>query len=437
MAVPGTPLFLFSLNYGFWGLMGLSRFILGRDKPKKANLKINSAQVAAIVPAKNEAPVIKKTIASLKKFLPPKNIHVVSDGSSDDTEKIARKEKVNVLAFKKSKGKAGALTAGINFFKLTKKFKAVLFVDADTIIGKNYLKNALPFFNDSRVAAIAGSAKTLWQPEKQSFWNSVIIAHRERMYFLTQILIRYGQTWGPFNVCPIIPGFASLYRSQALEKIKIKKPGIIIEDFNMTFEVHKKKLGKIVYHPGVYGNTQDPSRLRDYFKQMNRWSLGFWQTIRHHGVWPSFFWVVLLIYLTEVVLSSLILLCLPILAIILLLPGLSNGLILELPYFKTTYNLLFSLTDLPLLFYSFYLPDYLLTCLTVIAKGRAGYLIYGLFFPFLKMIDAYTLVFNLPKAWLTSSSGSWISPQRYQVSFAKSPARNPKPNQEEYESRKS
>ena len=44
-----------------------------------------------------------------------------------------------------------------------------------------------------------------------------IIAYRERVYVLTQYLQKYGQTWKRTNVAYIVPGYASMYRSRALE----------------------------------------------------------------------------------------------------------------------------------------------------------------------------------------------------------------------------
>ena len=44
-----------------------------------------------------------------------------------------------------------------------------------------------------------------------------------------------------------------------------------------TIQVHRKKLGKIIYQKRAVVSTQDPRTLRDYIKQMYRWHTGAWQ----------------------------------------------------------------------------------------------------------------------------------------------------------------
>jgi cellulose synthase/poly-beta-1,6-N-acetylglucosamine synthase-like glycosyltransferase len=48
-------------------------------------------------------------------------------------------------------------------------FKAVLFVDADTILAEDYLVHALPYFNDEKVVAVAGHATTFGNRTKIIF----------------------------------------------------------------------------------------------------------------------------------------------------------------------------------------------------------------------------------------------------------------------------
>ena len=53
------------------------------------------------------------------------------------------------------------------------------------------------------------------------------------------------------NVVSIVPGFASMYRTRILGRHRHRAPGLAIEDYNMTFEVHAKNLGRIAFHPGA------------------------------------------------------------------------------------------------------------------------------------------------------------------------------------------
>ncbi|CEA08011.1 N-glycosyltransferase [Arthrobacter saudimassiliensis] len=125
---------------------------------------------------------------------------------------------------------------------------------------------------------------------------------------VVQLLMKYGQASRPANVVSIVPGFASMYRARVLPHIDMTAPGLLIEDFNMTFEVHAKQLGRIEFHPSAANAfTQDPNTIRDYTRQVRRWSLGFWQTVRRHGLHPGRFWMALLLHIVELIASSLLL----------------------------------------------------------------------------------------------------------------------------------
>ncbi len=403
-------------NFSLWGTIGLVRLLhekipnfsflssLERKKIPKRKHRFTAKKVAAIVPAHNEELVIAKTIKSLLPLVPNTNIFIISDGSVDKTAMIARDFQVNVLELNPARGKAGALTAGIEHFELDKKFKAVIFVDADTVLPADYLDEALPFFADKDVVAIAGYARTIWNPARQKFGQIYFIAHREIVYTLSQLLLKWGQSWKYANVATIIPGFASIYRSSVLGKIDLNPPGLVIEDFNMTFEVHHKQLGRIVHSPKVSGYTQDPDNLHDYFRQVKRWDLGFWQTIRYHGLWSSKFSVSLIFFVAEVLLSSITLVFVPLLFIFLL--GLS--------LIPETNLQIMGWLDLvvKIMIFSIWLPNIIISIIVGIIQKRPQYFYYAPFFIFLKFLDSVAFLNTLFKAFLTHSSGQWVSPSR-------------------------
>ncbi len=408
------------INFFVWGTIGLTRLIFetffqkaptkqdGMDEPPS----ITHDEVAVLVPAHNEELVIADTLNALLKIVPAKNLFVVSDGSTDSTVTIAQSFNVQVLNLEASHGKAGALEECLRHFNLYHAYKAVLFVDADTRLKNDYLENALPFFRDPEVAAVAGYARTIWDPKKQSWRQMLFLAHRDRVYFLSQILIKFGQTWRHTNVTPIVPGFASIYRTSVLEKMNMNPQGPVIEDFNMTFELHHKHLGIIAHHPSIIAHTQDPDNLRDYYRQVKRWYLGFWQTIRLHGFWPSKFWAALCITLLETFLASLAFLLLPFALLFIIFSGQitiqhSAGLSILFAFPAVSKVLL------GIVLFAVLLPDYLMTLIA--ARRRPQYLLLGLAFPLVRFFDALAFLGAMPKALLTKSSGQWISPTRRAV----------------------
>ncbi|OGG44090.1 hypothetical protein A2841_01195 [Candidatus Kaiserbacteria bacterium RIFCSPHIGHO2_01_FULL_48_10] len=415
---------VYGFNLTFWGTVGIIRALAGVIRGrwvKEVSIiplpqggkpgGISISEVASITPAHNEEAVIAQTIEPLLEILPKEQIFVISDGSKDKTAEIAKSYGVNVVEFLAGHGKAGALEKGITHFQLTKRFRAILFVDADTWIPKNFLERALPHFDNFKIAAVAGYARTAWEPKKNNFWNMFFIAHRERVYTIIQLFFKFGQTSRWLNVASIIPGFASIYRTDVLEKIDVNPPGLVIEDYNMTFEVHHKKLGLIAHHPSISAYTQDPNTFKDYFRQVKRWNLGFWQTIRRHGIWASVFWVALLVYIAEVFVSSIIFILLPLVILLHVLVAVFPE-VLSVHFVSSiaTYTRL----QLPweVIFWAILIPDYSLSLFTAFVQGRPHYLWYGLGFPFMRFFDALSFVYTLPKGLFTISSGRWISPKR-------------------------
>ncbi|GAB3706621.1 glycosyltransferase family 2 protein [Nocardiopsis oceani] len=368
--------------------------------------------IAVIIPAHNEEPVIDAAISSALGLFNRWDIYVVSDSSKDSTAEIAAKTGVNVLELLTNRGKAGAIEAVIEEFSLTENYDGVLILDADTELDAGYVEGAKRQLTDPDVAAVAGFVVSEWKPWERNIIGRIISAYRDRLYFMLQYFMRFGQTWKRTNVAFIVPGFASVYRSRSLREITVNPPGLVIEDFNMTFEVHRKRLGRVSLRPDTKAYSQDPFTLRDYWKQVGRWTLGFWQTVRRHKVWPSFFWVALGLYILEVVLVSLMFLLTVAIAAFVLIGTFGGEVVAGLPFFTDGFDAVTAFLPLTALAIGLLVPDYMLTCVMTMVRRRPSYLFYGLFFFPIRMIDAYLSLRMIPKAWTAKSDGRWSSPVR-------------------------
>ncbi|MCU7843915.1 MAG: glycosyltransferase family 2 protein [Candidatus Thiodiazotropha sp. (ex Monitilora ramsayi)] len=367
--------------------------------------RVGIEDVAVLVPAHNEDKTIHLCLDALKNIVPMDNVYVGSDGSTDNTVETVKRRKCNIADIQPNGGKAKAIKYLLDHFEICERYKAVLIMDADSEVDINYMKHALPLFDDPSVVAVAGHAKPKWKEHYLPSWGNFFIAYRVRLYRLLQAFIRYGQTWKYSNVSYIIPGFSSMYRCNVINQIDITTPGLLIEDFNMTFELHKKQLGKIAYTPNAVSNCEDPSSFRDYFNQIKRWNLGFWQTAKLHGIWASLFWASLIIFTMEVLLQSLVFFMLP--AIILYLVIMPDELI-------TFWLPLLGVVDLKVidLFLGVILVDYLITVVIALIEDKPMLLVYGLGFVVLRWIDAFVFLFTLPLTYFVKSDGRWSSPSR-------------------------
>ncbi|MFE9247211.1 glycosyltransferase [Nocardiopsis sp. NPDC006938] len=377
------------------------------------------ATLAVVIPAHNEEPVIGAAISSALRLFARWDVYVVSDSSGDATADIAARTGVNVLELLTNRGKAGAIEAVIEEFSLTENYDGVLILDADTELDAGYVEGARRQLRDPGVAAVAGFVVSEWKPRERGLVGRVISAYRDRLYFMLQYFMRFGQTWRRTNVAFIVPGFASVYRSSALREITINPPGLVIEDFNMTFEVHRKRLGRVSMRPDTKAYSQDPFTFRDYRKQVGRWTLGFWQTVRRHGVWPSVFWAALALYVVEVVLVSVLFLVTVAIAVFVLLGTVAGEAMAGAPLLADGFTAVTAFLPLTALAIGLLVPDYVLTCVMTMVRRRPSYLFYGLFFFPIRIVDSYLALRMIPRAWTAKSDGRWSSPTR--VSHKESP----------------
>jgi poly-beta-1,6-N-acetyl-D-glucosamine synthase len=410
----GLAILLLGANFALWGAIGLVRLAESgtrRSPPAAArDGELTVADVAVLIPAHNEALVIGESLRSIMALVPRQNVHVVSDGSTDATVQIARGAGARVIETKENVGKAGALQEAIERFGLVRRFALVMLLDADTRVQPGYFGAALPMFADPKVVAVAGCVRTALD-RKLSPSGNVLVGHRTRIYTVGQRALKFGQTYLRSNATPIVPGFASLYRTRVLPKIDMNPPGLVIEDFNMTFEVYQKRLGKVGFSLGAVAVTQDPDNLRDYVRQTKRWAVGLWQTVRRHPPRANLFTAMLALLLLELVTSSVLFALLPLVLLVLAVPEVAGG-VASWPWFADVYAGVSAHVRLTTVLFGVVLPDYLLTCAVALIERRPRLLLLGVFFPLLRIIDAMIALYSVPVAWLSRSSGRWKSPAR-------------------------
>jgi poly-beta-1,6-N-acetyl-D-glucosamine synthase len=180
--------------------------------------------------------------------------------------------------------------------------------------------------------------------------------------------------------------------------------------------VHANKLGRIAFRPNsAVAYTQDPGTWHDYLNQIRRWTLGYWQTVRRHGMRQvGRFWVVLAVQVIELITSSVV--------VLLMVPS-----ILFTVYCQTLADRYGYLTIAGLevvgslaphyVTFGFVIPDLALTVFAAIALRRPSLLLFAPLFPFMRLVDAYICLRAIPPSrWRTQSTGRWISPTRRKAS---------------------
>lgn len=238
-----------------------------------ARKTVRRKQLALLLPAHNEELILATTIRSaISAGQRREHIYVVDDASSDATRREALRHlpAQNVLSVERS-GKAGAVRKAIKHFKLEKKYLWLHIADADSLFCPNYFRIYRQQLDTSKYAAAVGFV--------QSMRGNWLAHYRCFSYTYGQHIFRRLQGW--LRMISVMPGPVSCFRTDILQHLNFNT-GSTTEDFDLTLQIHRLRLGGIVFIPAAVNYTQDPKTLRDFIRQTLRWQRGFFQGVRRY-----------------------------------------------------------------------------------------------------------------------------------------------------------
>jgi cellulose synthase/poly-beta-1,6-N-acetylglucosamine synthase-like glycosyltransferase len=235
---------------------------------------MSKAMLCLLVAAHDEELVIAQTINSaIAAGMNPEHIYVVDDNSSDQTSRIARSilGRGNVMKVHRS-GKGLALTKGAKRFGLTNQYRWIHIADADGGFAPDYFR---VFRRQLRVkyAAATGYVRSLPGGPVSQY----------RVYEYTVGLEIHRRFQSMTHTVPIIPGPTSCFRADVFARLDFANHSLT-EDFDVTLQIHRQKLGRVQFIPDAVAYTQDPRNTRDFLKQIMRWNRGIMQGVHRHKI---------------------------------------------------------------------------------------------------------------------------------------------------------
>ncbi len=231
--------------------------------------------MALLLPGHNEELIIQDTIRSaIAAGQRQSDIFVVDDCSSDRTRRkaIAMLGRKHVLTVERS-GKALAVHQAIKHFKIVEHYQWVHVADSDSVFGKDYFRIYRRNLKGKKYASAVGFV--------QSLRGNWISKYRAFSYTYGQHLIRRTQSW--LGMISVMPGPITAFRTDILSQLDFMADSLT-EDFDITLQIHRKKLGRIKFIPGAVNFTQDPQTLSDFCKQTARWQRGFFQGVTKYRI---------------------------------------------------------------------------------------------------------------------------------------------------------
>lgn len=251
----------------------LSRF-LKRNK----STQLSSPWITVIITAFNEEKVIHRCLTSVYESTYPKlNVVIANDGSTDQTLSIANAFKNN-LSPERSRslriittpngGKARILN---HVLKKYVKTPLIMVLDADSLIEPNAIENAVKYFNDINVVAVASNVRIIKQPNLLcliQYIEYVLGHHMKKAY--TSANNEY-----------IIGGIGSTFRYSILRKVDFFDTNTMTEDIDLSMKILNRgnKKHKVIFGSDVVCYTEYVNSLYGLFRQRFRWKYGRLQTL--------------------------------------------------------------------------------------------------------------------------------------------------------------
>ncbi|MEV4252620.1 glycosyltransferase family 2 protein [Spirillospora sp. NPDC049652] len=231
---------------------------------------VGDLTLTVIVPAHNEEAGLPATLESLwRQTVPPDQIIVVDDGSTDRTGEVARAHGATVL---RPEHRLGSKARAQNHALPHCKGDLILAVDADTVLAPDYVERLRPVFADPTVVIAAGNVQTRFTRTLWERGRSV-----EYLFgFHFQRPIQQGAA-SPM-VCS---GCCSTFRRDVLAASGGFPERTIVEDMDATW-TWQIEGRRAVYVPEAVAWAADPETLPFLRRQVWRWMSGFFQNVRLH-----------------------------------------------------------------------------------------------------------------------------------------------------------
>ena len=257
----------------FIGALAFAQWVRSRHRERVHAGERYAPFVSILVPAYNEAKVIRKTISSLlASSYESYEIIIIDDGSKDQTSEVVRESfsddnRIRLFTVANG-GKAAALNFGLKYAW----GEIVIALDADTLFVPQTIGALAHRFNDPKIGAVAGNAKVGNRINLVTRWQAL-------EYITSQNMDR--RAFASLNCITVVPGAVGAWRRELIEKAGGFQSDTLAEDQDLTLSI--RRMGyNIGYEEAAIAWTEAPDSLGALAGQRFRWAFGTLQCMRKH-----------------------------------------------------------------------------------------------------------------------------------------------------------
>jgi cellulose synthase/poly-beta-1,6-N-acetylglucosamine synthase-like glycosyltransferase len=254
-----------------WGGFLYRRKFFGQEQPIASDEELPG--ISAMIPARNEAMVIEKTVRSLLAMDYPRDkfeIIVISDHSNDGTTEIMEKlsledSRVHCLSWPardRGSGKPHALNEGLKLCR----FPVIAIYDGDNNPKPESLRIlSTAMVRNPKLTAVLGKFRCINR-------NKNILTRMVNIETLSfQWMIQAGRYW--FSKFAILPGTNYIIKKDALEAVGGWDVKAITEDSELSVRLQMEGF-QVQFVPTSVTWEQEPETIKVWIKQRTRWVRG-------------------------------------------------------------------------------------------------------------------------------------------------------------------
>jgi len=238
--------------------------------------------VSVLIPAHNESMGIIRCLESVRCNTYRKlEIIVIDDASTDDTRKLVRdyiakypNRNIRLMYKQRNVGKAEALNHAL---RSGVKGDLVMTLDADSVLQRSSITNAVAYFQDPAVAGVAANVRIMDSLSMLGLLQKFehMVGYRSKKFFSVT------------NTEYIVGGVASTYRRDILKQIRFYDNDTTTEDIGLSLKVVAlgNRAHRVVYASNVLAMTEGVQSFTGLMRQRYRWKLGGLQNlVKYRGL---------------------------------------------------------------------------------------------------------------------------------------------------------